>query len=72
MIEIKVQYEINKCSSLDDIVDVLEDNIWRWNEGDVFTFSFKGEDYEFWVADSGKSDEPQNGNYLEIRDLQKK
>lgn len=66
-----IQKQIDKCKNIYEVNDILEDNLYLWNIGEIIQFTFKNKSYQFWIADSGKSDEPQNGNYPEIRDLKK-
>jgi hypothetical protein len=72
MIDKVTQRKISNCKNLDEVLDVLEFWIDQAKIGDSYEFLFWNKVYQFWVADSGKSDEPQNGNYPEIRDLKLK
>lgn len=65
----------NEYETIDDVRDSLIDILFENDEfeptdeenwGRPYYLSFKGSVYEFSFKDSGKSDEPQNGNYPEL------
>jgi len=62
-----LQKSINKCEDLYDVESELTGWGLEWYED--YTFEFKGKKYIFNLIDSGKSDEPQYGNYPEVSEL---
>jgi len=55
------QVLITECKDLYDVKDQLTGMGLNWYE--TYRFNFKDKNYSFMLIDSGKSDEPQYGNY---------
>lgn len=62
-----LQEVIDRSEDIFEVEDWLTGFGLEWYQN--YTFTFKGKTYSFHLIDSGKSDEPQNGNYPEVEDL---
>ena len=62
-----LQRTIDMCEDIYDVEDQLTG--WGLDWYQEYTFNFKNKRYSFQLIDSGKSDEPQYGNYPKVSDL---